>query len=130
MAVTATPIFPQTPQCASIQITAANTARDGSGVINTVCTIGANGGYVKRLTFKSCQATAAATSAMVGKFLYSTDGGTTWRAIRTGEIAIPTVTASTTAIGAEQSIPFADGLQLPANAKVGATITVRAGVQD
>lgn len=128
MALTYKPPFTQTPKVSSGVLGAANTARDGSGAIVSCYTAGANGAYIKKATFMSSQAAAAASSAMVGRLWVSTDGGTTWNLRQ--EIALPTVTASNTVIGQAQTITFPDGLVIPANAIVGATISVYAGVQD
>lgn len=128
MAVTATPIFTQTPRVGVGIMAAANTARDGSGTIVTAFTAGSNGSYIKRATFTSSQATAAASSAMIGRVWTSLDAGSTWQLRQ--EVALPTITASNTVIGQSQSINFTDGLQIPAAALVGCTISVYAGVQD
>jgi hypothetical protein len=128
MALTYQPPFTQTPQISAAVLTAANTARDGSGSITTVATMGSDGGYVKRVTFIASNATAGAVAAKVALLWYSTDGGTTWRFFR--EIAMATATNSTTAIGPIVIFSFPDGWVLPASAKVGATITVRASAVD
>lgn len=128
MAKTFKPPFAQTPKCASVTLAAANTATDGSGTIATLYTAPAEGAFVKRITWTSAQATAAASSAMVGKIWYSTDGGTTWF-IKT-EVAIPTATRSTTVIGATNYVDFPSGWTIDGNAKVGVTQSVRAGAQD
>lgn len=128
MAANTQPIFTLTPQNGLARLAAANTARDGSGSVTVAYTAGTNGAFVKKVTFTSAQLTAAASSAMVGRVFISTDGGTTWR-LRS-EVAITTVTASNTAIGATQVISYPDGLVLPASAKIGVTISVYAGVQD
>lgn len=128
MAVTHQPIFTQTPKVGLVALAAANTARDGSGTIATAYTAGSNGAYIKRVVFTSAQATAAASSAMVGRVWVSIDAGATWSLKQ--EVAITPVTASATAIGATATISFTDGLQIPASALIGATISVYAGVQD
>jgi hypothetical protein len=128
MALTYQPPFTQTPKLGVGVLAAANTARDGSGSIVSCYTAGTNGAYIKKATFISSQATAAASSAMVGRLWSSTDAGSTWQ-LRS-EVALPTITASATVIGQSQTITFADGLVIPASAIVGATISVYAGVQD
>lgn len=128
MAKTPQPIFTQTPKIGVGVLAAANTARDGSGAIVTCFTAGSEGAYIKRATFISSQASAAASSAMVGRLWTSIDAGSTWQ-LR-AEVALPTITASNTVIGQSQTITFADGLVIPASALVGATISVYAGVQD
>lgn len=128
MAFTYQPPFTQTPKIAASVLTAANTARDGSGTPTTVATIGSDGGFVKRVTFIASNATAGAVAAKVACLFYSTDGGTTWRFFR--ELAMATATNSTTAVGPIAIFSFPDGWVLPASAKVGATITVRASAAD
>lgn len=128
MAVTHTPIFVQTPKIGKATITAANTARDGSGSIVTAFTAGANGAFIKRITFTSAQATAAASAAMVGRVWVSTDAGSTWTLVK--EVAIATATASNTAIGATQTITFSDGLVIDAAAVIGVTQSVRGSAAD
>lgn len=128
MAFTYKPPFTQTPKLGDGILAAANTARDGSGSIVTSYTAGTNGAYIKKASFISSQASAAASSAMVGRLWTSIDGGSTWQ-LR-AEVALPTITASNTVIGQSQTITFSDGLVIPASALVGATISVYAGVQD
>jgi hypothetical protein len=128
MAVTSTPIFTQTPKLGLAAIAAANTAIDGSGTIVTAFTAGANGSYVKKITFTSSQATAAAYGAKVFRVWVSTDGGTTWT-LR-AESATAAVTASTTVVGATVTVSFPDALVIDALAKIGVTQSVYAGVQD
>jgi hypothetical protein len=128
MALTYTPPFTQTPKIEAVVLTAANTARDGSGTVPTAATIGADGGYVKRVTFIQSNAAAGAGAAKVALLLYSTDGGTTWHFFR--ELAIATATNSSTAVGQIAIFSFPDGWVLPANAKVGAAITVRGSAVD
>lgn len=130
MAFTFTPPYPQTPKLAYATIAAANTATDGSGTIVNGPTIGANGAFLKKVTFRNSQATAAASSAMVGKLWISLDAGSTWNLLDTGELTIPTATRSTTAIGQSVSISFVDGKRIPASAILGATQSVYAGAQD
>jgi hypothetical protein len=128
MAVTHTPIFVQTPKIGKAAIAAANTARDGSGTIVTAFTAGSNGSYIKRVTFTSSQATAAASSAMVVRIWISTDAGTSWT-LKT-EIAVATVTSSNTVIGSIGLYEPSAGLQIDAGALIGVTQSVYAGVQD
>ena len=128
MAFTYKPPFTQTPQVATVVIVAANTARDGSGSVSTVGTIGTNGGFVKRVSFISSNATAGAVAAKVMCLFLSLDGGSTWRFFR--ELAVATATNSTTAVGVLAVFSFPDGWVLPANAKIGATITVRGSAVD
>lgn len=127
MAVTHQAIFIQTVKQGVATIAAANTARDGSGTIVTVLTIGSNGGKVNKIRFISAQASAAANSAMVGRIWVSLDGGTTW--YLKDELVIPAVTASNTAAGALAEVEYSS-FTLDASAKIGVTQSVYAGVQD
>lgn len=52
MASNITPIFPLTPKLSWATITAANTAKDGTGTVNTVVTAGANGAFVEDIRAK------------------------------------------------------------------------------
>lgn len=128
MAKTFTPPYAQTPKNAILSVTAANTARDGSGSINTLLTAGAEGAYVDRIVCYSSQATAAAVSAMVVVVWLSIDGGTTW--YKKQEAQLATATASITAVAGSVTINFTNGWKIPASAVVGITQTVYAGVQD
>lgn len=128
MAVTHTPIFVQTPKIGKAAIAAANTARDGSGTIVTAFTAGANGAYVKKIVFRSSQATASANSAMVVRVWISTDAGVTWT-LR-DESAFSAITASNTVAGQTVTFNYPDGLLLDAAALIGVTQSVYAGVQD
>lgn len=129
MAKNVNPIFELTPVIGLVALTAANTARDGSGTISTLATGGSDGSRIDAITFTSAQATAAANSANVGRVFLSVDGGTTWRLF--DEIAIAAVTASNTAVGARNRLVYPNGIILKdANYKIGVTIAVRAGAQD
>lgn len=128
MAKTFTPPYAQTPQNAVLAVAAANTARDGSGTVNTLLTAGAEGAYIDKISAYSAQASAAAVSAMVIIVWLSIDGGTTWFKRMEGELA--TKTASNTAVAGSLTFNFTNGWKIPANAKVGITQTIYAGVQD
>ena len=123
-----TPIFVGTPKTVTAEITAANTARDGSGALVTLFTAGSNGSRVDFITFNSAQATPAASSAMVGRVFITNTSGT--NPVLLSEIALPTITASNTAIGQTQTIFYSNGLLLDAGQQLRVTISVYAGVQD
>ena len=128
MAVNNLPIFVGTPKTVSAEITAANTARDGSGSLVTLFTAGTNGSRVDFITFNSAQDTPAASSAMVGRvFITDTSGN---NPVLLSEIALPTITASNTVIGQTQTIFYSNGLLLDAGQQLKVTISVYAGVQD
>jgi len=128
MSANTSPIFTITPVIGRARLTGANTTRDASSTTNLVSLItgGTNGTRVDSITFRSAQATAAASSAMVGRvFLYD---GTNYRLV--SEVAIATATASNTAVGAAQMISFSGGLVLPVNYQLFVGISVYAGGQD
>jgi hypothetical protein len=85
----AAPAYAANPRSIDIaQISAANTNRDGTGTIVTVCAGVAAGTRVSSVTVK---ATVTTTAGMVRIYL-STDTGTTWRLYR--EIPVSAITAS------------------------------------
>lgn len=120
--------FVSVPKCSRARLSAANTARDGSGTVVTLATGGASGSRFERVIFISAQATAAATSNMVARVFVSDTSGANYR-LR-GEIELPTITASATAKGQTQTISFTGGIPLEPNQLLGVTISVYAGVQD
>jgi thiamine pyrophosphokinase len=122
MPANTTPIFTLTPKAATARISAANTARDGSGALVTLFTAGANGSRVDFITFTSSQVTAAASAARVQRVFLSDESGLNPRLI--SEIAMSAVTASTTAIGATATITFTNGLIINAGQVVSVTQSV------
>ena len=82
--------YAATPRAAQAQVTAANTARDGTGTIVTVMAGAATGTRVDDLRI---QATGTTTAGVIRLFL-SLDGGTTNRLLR--EILVTATTPSTT----------------------------------
>lgn len=122
------PIFVLTPKTVAAEITAANTARDGSGDLVSLFTAGINGSRVDFITFNSAQATAAASSAMVGRVFITDTAGL--NPVLLSEIALPTITASNTVIGQTQTIFYSNGLLLDAGQELKVAISVYAGVQD
>lgn len=129
MAKNTSPIFESTPRIESVALTAANTARDGTGTITTLSIGAADGTRIDSITFESAQATAAANSAMVGRVFISYNSGSTWFLF--DEVAIIAATASNTAIGARNVLSYAQGIILKdTTQRIGVTISVRAGAQD
>ena len=128
MAVTHSPIFVQVPKLGALVVTAANTAKDGSGTIGTICTASSDGGKLKRI--RACNAPASPTtnSAGLARIFYSVDGGTTWHFLQ--EKALAATASSATVAGAEAIFTFPDGLDLQPSALIGGTETIYAGVQD
>lgn len=88
MAVTATPIFVQTPFAWQGQITTANTNRDGSGTMTTVATGSTNGDKVEHIDIV---ATGTTTAGVVR--LYIGDASAVIRLWK--EILVTAITPST-----------------------------------
>lgn len=105
----AEPVFAATPKVGMVQISTANTGRDGTGAMGTVVTGGASGSIIKKICV--C-ATGTTTSGVVRLFLYD---GTDTRLIQ--EIIIPAITPSTTVEAFSRTITFGpdDILHLPSN---------------
>lgn len=98
-----TPNYARFPRSAVAQISAANTARDGTGTIVTVIAGAAAGGALEggtRVDDITIQATGTTTAGMVRLFL-SLDGGTTNRLIREVEISARTPSGTTPAFRAD-----------------------------
>jgi hypothetical protein len=128
MSLNTTPIFVGTPRTETAELTAANTARDGSGTLATLFTAGTSGSRVDFVTFNSAQATPAASSAMVGRVFVTNTSGL--NPVLLSEIALPTITASNTVIGQTQTIFYSNGLLLDSGQQLRVAISVYAGVQD
>jgi hypothetical protein len=95
------------------QISAANTARDGSGTTVEICagpTTASGSGVGKRIVGILIQATGTTTSGMVRIFL-SVDGGTTKRLVE--EITIAAITPSSTIPAFATTVPGLIGHVLP-----------------
>jgi hypothetical protein len=86
------------------------------------------GTRVDEINFINSQLTAAASGANVGKLFMKPRNSSTWFPIR--EVALPTLTRSTTVIGNRQTMTFTGGLFVPEGAQLGATIAVWASAVD
>ena len=104
------PIFTQFPNCPVVTITAANTARDGSGSLVTLFTAGTNGSLLSKVTFTNSQATAGVSVLKVMRIFVTDTAGANPK-LR-GEVLLPTLTPSNTVIGATATFTFTDGLVL------------------
>jgi hypothetical protein len=80
--------YASTPKVGVVQISTANTARDGTGTIGTVFTAGSNG---SRIDMIDVQATATTTAGMIRLFVHN---GTT--AFLMAELPVLAVTPSAT----------------------------------
>jgi hypothetical protein len=128
MAANLDPIFVKTPRLEKIRLAAANTSRDGStGVVTTLFTAGTDGSRVDTIVAVN-SGTAGLSSAMTVRIFVRKNNTDTWVLFQ--EITMSAITSSNTVAGATNSLTFAGGLNLPANAEVGATITVYAGTVD
>lgn len=83
-----TPVYAATPRYAVANISAANTARDGTGTIVTVFTAGASGSRIDRVNI---EATATTTAGQVRLFIHD---GTNARFLK--EVAVTALTPSAT----------------------------------
>jgi hypothetical protein len=101
------PQYAATPGRANVQVTAANTAIDGSGTIVTVVAGTANGRRIRRVSVTGAVATGAANRI---SFYISTDNGTTNRFLC--DVALPAATVSATVRGQYAEIPECVGLIL------------------
>lgn len=86
------------------------------------------GTRVDEVNFINSQTTPAASGANVGKLFMKPRNSSTWFPIR--EVALPTITRSTTVIGNRQTMTFTGGLFVPEGAQLGATIAVWASAVD
>ena len=99
----AVPAYAATPRSLDVaQVSAANTNRDGTGTIVTVCAGVAAGTRVSSVTAKAAVTT---TAGMVRLYL-STDTGTTWRLYR--EIPVSAITASASVATFYSRLDFED----------------------
>ena len=128
MAANTTPIFVLSPATTTATISAANTTRDGSGTLVPVFTASTDGSRVDFITFVSAQVTAATNSAMVCRIFITDTTGSNPRLIQ--EAALGAVAASATAVGALNSVFFANGLLLSSGQQIQVSKSVHAGQQD
>lgn len=114
------PAFAAVPRCDGVAFSAANTARDGSGTINTVFTPQATrGSKINRLIIKA--ETDLADSVVLIWFKLA---GTTWTLVKEIDVGDPAA-GSTTVAGYEYELNVADrDWCLPGGVLLGATITV------
>jgi hypothetical protein len=84
------PIFAATPKVGQVQVTTANTARDGTGTLATIWTAGSSGSLIYKIQWT---ATGTTTANVLRLFITDT-GGANPRLIE--EIIVPAITPSTT----------------------------------
>lgn len=97
--------YASTPKCGVVQVSVANTNRDGTGTIATIFTAGASGSRIDRVTV---EAVAATTAGMVRLFIHD---GVNSRLYN--EIPVPAVTPSGTTPAFRYQLPIEGGLALP-----------------
>lgn len=105
MAQNLNPVFALTPRTAIVQISTANTNRDGSGTLGTFFQAGPNGA---RLDCISIKATGTTTAGMIRLFL--TKGGSTrlWK-----EIPVSAITPSGTVAAFEAVVEVSGHDDMP-----------------
>lgn len=128
MPANTTPIYTVTPNIGLASVAAANTASDGSGVLNTLFTAGVNGSRLERIRYNNAQIAYAASSAMVIRFFITDTGGINPRLL--DEVTLATATRSASAVGAKGVLGFPNGLFLPSGTIIKVIQSVYAGVQD
>lgn len=104
--------YTTTPIVEYVQVSTANTARDGTGTMGLLCSgpaVAQGSGVGKRISKVFIKATGTTTTGMI-RFFISTDGGTTRRLIT--ETQIFANTPSATAVAVEYSVPALEGLVL------------------
>jgi hypothetical protein len=100
--------FANVPRTTGVNISVANTNRDGTGTLGTLITAGVNGTRIDRIRI---QATANTTAGMVRLFLYD---GSTFFPLQEQVVGAVTVAAGTAGFNAEISFGDTRPLQLPA----------------
>jgi hypothetical protein len=100
------PIFTLVPVATTASVSAANTARDGTGTLVTLLSAGANGTRLDRLV-----ATATGQTAAAQLLLFVNDGTTSWLF---KELTISAVTAGPTTAAATTELVRTDGLPIMA----------------
>lgn len=111
-----TPNFVAIPRTTTATISAANTARDGSGTLVTAFTAPSTHARIDFIKFTSSQATAGASAARVMRIFLTDTSGNNPTLIE--EVVLGAVTASNTAIGATVTVTFINGLFLESGQQI------------
>ena len=106
MAINTLPVFPKSGdiQWGANAITAANTAKDGTGTVNTIYTAPADGGFVQSIRFR-----AAGTNVATVARIFINNGGANSTAannILFNEITLPATTLSEVAAQSAYELPL------------------------
>lgn len=128
MPANTTPIFVLTTRTEGVSIATSSTPRDGSGTSSLLWQAGSNGSRVDFVTFNSAQVSPTASSNNVGR-VFITDASAS-NIYLLSEIALPTITASASAVGQSQTIFYSNGLLLNSGQQLRASIAVYNGPQD
>ncbi len=128
MAANVLPIFTLVPNCPGVAISAANTSRDGGGVLVTLFTAATNGSLISKITFTSAQATAASSALRVMRIFVTDTVGA--NPMLRGEVLLPLIVASNTVIGAAATFTFTDGLVLKSGQIVKVSQSIYGSVAD
>lgn len=119
MSANTSPIFPLTPNTSwVVAVTAANTAVDGTGTVQTLYTAGANGSFCNSVI---ARAAGSNTASVLRLFL--NNGSSTSTAANNaliGEMTLPTTTLSQVSALAHYEYPI--NRMLPAGYKITATL--------
>lgn len=119
MPANAAPIFPLTPKASWATITAANTAKDGTGTVNLICTAGAFGAYVTEVVARSLGTNVASVLR-----IFLNNGSTNATPANNtllAEIALPVTTVSEVA-AQDQTVELALNMAIPAGYRLYAVI--------
>lgn len=110
--MTTSPAYVDRPDIQYCAISVANTNRDGTGALGTVCTgpvTAAGAGVLARIERVTIKAVGTTTAGMI-RFFVSNDGGTTKRFLT--EFPVTAVTPSASGVSFESTVPGLVGLKL------------------
>jgi hypothetical protein len=128
MAPNTKPIFALTPNIGVALVDAANTESDGTGVLVTLFTAGAEGSRIERIRYANAQSSAADSSAMVIRFFITDHHGANPTLL--AEVALAAATRTVAVVGAQGIYTFTNGLVIPNGTIIQVIQSVYAGVQD
>lgn len=121
MAVNTSQIYGLTPNVGYTRISAANVARDGSGILNRCYTAGVNGDLVNRITVTEADATSSSTSVAQVIRIFTYDGTNSNTTV--GTVAI-TGTAGQFSFVASAGQSLSVGNQITISGTLGGTGTI------
>lgn len=114
----AAPSFIGTPRAASVSLSAANTARNGTGTITELIAGVAAGTRVLEVVAKCSDDSAVACV----NIFHTTDGGTTWRLLSAIDVSLVNVGVDTDSF--EGSVTFDNLILVGTNHRLGVASTV------